>query len=154
MEGIKIVRKNGVVVSGPGSKNTTASIFIGLFACSFLLLGGYAYYLKTKLDRAKVNLVSEVLVELVDLLQGVHLLNEVFYGVDWLLQRSGGVFNPSTSKVGAFLLHSRDELLNPVNVSLGGGGQHLLDDAGVDLEESNVGLLGEVISEVVTVVDK
>jgi len=59
MEGIKIVRKNGVVVSGPGSKNTTASIFIGLFACSFLLLGGYAYYLKTKLDRAKVNLVSE-----------------------------------------------------------------------------------------------
>jgi len=59
MEGIKIVRKNGVVVSGPGSKNTTASIFIGLFTCSFVLLGGYAYYLKTKLDRAKVNLVSE-----------------------------------------------------------------------------------------------
>lgn len=59
MEGIKIVRKNGVVVSGPGSKNTTASIFVGLFACSFILLGGYAYYLKTKLDRAKVNLVSE-----------------------------------------------------------------------------------------------
>jgi len=59
MEGIKIVRKNGVVVRGAGSKNTTASIFIGLFACSFVLLGGYAYYLKTKLDRAKVNLVSE-----------------------------------------------------------------------------------------------
>jgi len=59
MEGIKIVRKNGVVVSGPGSKNKTASIFIGLFACSFVLLGGYGYYLKTKLDRAKVNLVSE-----------------------------------------------------------------------------------------------
>jgi len=59
MEGIKIVRKNGVVVRGPGSKNTTASVFIGLFAASFVLLGGYAYYLKTKLDRAKVNLVSE-----------------------------------------------------------------------------------------------
>lgn len=59
MEGIKIVRKNGVVVSGPGTVNTTASIFIGVFAASFILLGGYAYYLKTKLDRAKVNLVSE-----------------------------------------------------------------------------------------------
>merc|ERR1719253_150253 len=59
MEGIKIVRKNGVVVRGPGSKNTTASVFIGLFAASFVLLGGYAYHLKTKLDRAKVNLVSE-----------------------------------------------------------------------------------------------
>ena len=59
MEGIKIVRKNGTIVRGPGAKNTTASIFIGLFACSFVLLGGYAYYLKTKLDRAKVNLVSE-----------------------------------------------------------------------------------------------
>jgi len=59
MEGIKIVRKNGTIVSGPGSKSTTASVFVGLFAASFVLLGGYAYYLKTKLDRAKVNLVSE-----------------------------------------------------------------------------------------------
>jgi len=59
MEGIKIVRKNGVVVSGPGTVNTTASVLIGIFAASFILLGGYAYYLKTKLDRAKVNLVSE-----------------------------------------------------------------------------------------------
>jgi hypothetical protein len=59
MEGIKIYRKNGKVVNGPGSSNVTASVFIGLFACSFVLLGGYAYYLKTKLDRAKVNLVSE-----------------------------------------------------------------------------------------------
>jgi len=59
MEGIKIVRKNGTIVSGPGSKSTTATAFVGLFAASFVLLGGYAYYLKTKLDRAKVNLVSE-----------------------------------------------------------------------------------------------
>jgi len=59
MEGIKIVRKNGVIVRGPGSKNTTASVFVGVFAASFVLLGGYAFYLKSKLDRAKVNLVSE-----------------------------------------------------------------------------------------------
>jgi len=56
MEGIKIVRKNGAVVRGAATKNTTASVFIGLFACSFVLLGGYVYYLKTKLDRAKINL--------------------------------------------------------------------------------------------------
>jgi len=59
MEGIKIVRKNGVVVSGPGSQSTTASVFIGLFAASFFLLGGYAYHLRTKVERAKVDLVSE-----------------------------------------------------------------------------------------------
>jgi hypothetical protein len=56
MQGIKIVRKNGSIIRGAGSLNTTASIFIGLFACSFVLIGGYAYYLKTKLDRARVNL--------------------------------------------------------------------------------------------------
>jgi len=59
MEGVKIYRKNGSIIQKKSSVNTTASIFIGLFACSFVLLGGYAYYLKTKLDRAKVNLVSE-----------------------------------------------------------------------------------------------
>eukprot|EP00580_Thalassiosira_gravida_P007930 CAMPEP_0201636378 /NCGR_PEP_ID=MMETSP0493-20130528/8560_1 /ASSEMBLY_ACC=CAM_ASM_000838 /TAXON_ID=420259 /ORGANISM="Thalassiosira gravida, Strain GMp14c1" /LENGTH=407 /DNA_ID=CAMNT_0048108469 /DNA_START=56 /DNA_END=1279 /DNA_ORIENTATION=+ len=56
MQGIKIVRKNGAIVRGAGTQNTTASVFIGLFACSFVLFGGYVYYLKTKLDRAKINL--------------------------------------------------------------------------------------------------
>ncbi|KAL7427200.1 hypothetical protein ACHAXH_000785, partial [Discostella pseudostelligera] len=56
MQGIKIVRKNGTIIRGAGSLNTTASIFIGLFACLFVLIGGYVYYLKTKLDRARVNL--------------------------------------------------------------------------------------------------
>ena len=56
MEGIKIVRKNGSIVRGSMGQNTTASIFIGLFAVSFVLLGGYVYYIKTKLDRAKINL--------------------------------------------------------------------------------------------------
>jgi len=56
MQGIKIVRKDGAIVRGAGTQNTTASVFIGLFACSFVLLGGYVYYLKTKCDRAKINL--------------------------------------------------------------------------------------------------
>lgn len=56
MEGIKIYRKNGSIIYSKAKAGTTASVFIGLFATSFILLGGYAYYLKTKLDRAKVNL--------------------------------------------------------------------------------------------------
>ena len=56
MQGIKIVRRNGSIIRGTGAQNTTASIFIGLFACAFVLMGGYVYYLKTKLDRTKVNL--------------------------------------------------------------------------------------------------
>lgn len=55
IEGIKIVRRNGTVITG-ASKNTVASAFIGIFAVSFVLLGAYVYYLKTKLDRAKINL--------------------------------------------------------------------------------------------------
>ena len=58
MEGIKIWRKNGAVVRSASTKNVTASVFIGLSACTFVLLGGYAYYLKTKLDRAKVSLAG------------------------------------------------------------------------------------------------
>ena len=56
MEGIKIYRKNGSMIYSKAKAGTTASVFIGLFATSFVLLGGYAYYLKAKLDRAKVSL--------------------------------------------------------------------------------------------------
>jgi len=56
MKGIKITRSNGVIISGATNKNKVASAFIGIFAVSFVLLGAYVYYLKTKLDRAKINL--------------------------------------------------------------------------------------------------
>lgn len=52
MEGIKIVRKNGVIETKSGSANKTASVFIGLFVVAFVLLAAYVYYLRTKLDRA------------------------------------------------------------------------------------------------------
>merc|ERR1712201_19089 len=55
MKGIKITRSNGVIISGAANKNKVASAFIGIFAVSFVLLGAYVYYLKTKLDRAKIN---------------------------------------------------------------------------------------------------
>jgi len=55
MEGIKITRKDGTIQASK-SANTTASVFIGLFVVSFLLLAAYVYYLKTKLDRASISL--------------------------------------------------------------------------------------------------
>eukprot|EP00559_Dactyliosolen_fragilissimus_P006312 CAMPEP_0184854704 /NCGR_PEP_ID=MMETSP0580-20130426/78_1 /TAXON_ID=1118495 /ORGANISM="Dactyliosolen fragilissimus" /LENGTH=371 /DNA_ID=CAMNT_0027349007 /DNA_START=78 /DNA_END=1193 /DNA_ORIENTATION=- len=56
MKGIKITRSNGVIIAGASNKNKVASAFTGIFAVSFVLLGAYVYYLKTKLDRAKINL--------------------------------------------------------------------------------------------------
>lgn len=58
MEGIKIVRKNGVVSQNSSKANKTASIFIGIFVVAFVLLAAYVYYLKTKLDRASINLAE------------------------------------------------------------------------------------------------
>jgi len=48
MQGIKISRSDGVIVSSGGGSKTTAT-FIGIFAVTSCLLGGYAYYLKSKL---------------------------------------------------------------------------------------------------------
>lgn len=56
MEGIKIVRKNGVINSSAGGANKTATIFIGIFVVAFVLLAAYVFYLRTKLDRASINL--------------------------------------------------------------------------------------------------
>lgn len=56
LKGIKMTRKNGIIITGAGSRNKVASAFIGIFACSFVLLGSYVYYLKTKLDRGTINL--------------------------------------------------------------------------------------------------
>eukprot|EP00543_Licmophora_paradoxa_P007039 CAMPEP_0202454766 /NCGR_PEP_ID=MMETSP1360-20130828/12419_1 /ASSEMBLY_ACC=CAM_ASM_000848 /TAXON_ID=515479 /ORGANISM="Licmophora paradoxa, Strain CCMP2313" /LENGTH=390 /DNA_ID=CAMNT_0049074171 /DNA_START=302 /DNA_END=1474 /DNA_ORIENTATION=+ len=56
MEGIKIVRKDGTVQVQSSKANKTASIFIGLFVVSFVLLAAYVYFLHTKLQRASINL--------------------------------------------------------------------------------------------------
>jgi hypothetical protein len=58
MEGIKIVRKDGTVVTAEAKANKTASVFIGIFVVAFVLLSAYVYYLKTKLDRASINLAE------------------------------------------------------------------------------------------------
>lgn len=56
LEGIQMTRTNGIIISGQGSKNKVAGAFIGIFAVSFILLGAYVYYLKSKLDRGRINL--------------------------------------------------------------------------------------------------
>ena len=56
ISGIKVIRKNGIITQVGSKANKTASIFIGIFVVAFVLLAAYVYYLKTKLDRASINL--------------------------------------------------------------------------------------------------
>lgn len=56
MEGIKIVRKDGTIVTADSKANKTAAAFIGIFTTGFVLLSAYVYYLKLRLDRASINL--------------------------------------------------------------------------------------------------
>jgi hypothetical protein len=56
MDGIKSTRTNGAIFSAVTSKSKVTSVFIGIFCICFLFLGVYVYYLKSKLDRVKVNL--------------------------------------------------------------------------------------------------
>jgi len=56
MEGIKVVRAAGTVTTMDATPSKSASAFIGIFSVSFVVLGAYVYYLKTKLDKAKINL--------------------------------------------------------------------------------------------------
>jgi len=56
IQGIKILRQDGVVSVSSSQPSKTAGAFIGLFGVALVLLGGYVFYLKSKLDRAKINL--------------------------------------------------------------------------------------------------
>lgn len=55
LEGVKIVRADGTV-RHMSTADKTASIFIGVFTGAFVILSAYSYYLKTKLDRATINI--------------------------------------------------------------------------------------------------
>lgn len=56
MDGIKIVRAAGTNTVLDANPSKSASAFIGIFSVSFVTLGAYVYYLKTKLDKSKINL--------------------------------------------------------------------------------------------------
>mmetsp|Transcript_576 Transcript_576/g.1367 ORF Transcript_576/g.1367 Transcript_576/m.1367 type:complete len:416 (-) Transcript_576:41-1288(-) len=56
IEGIKIIREDGVIRTSKTKKSKAAAVVIGLFTTIAVLLGAYVYYLRTKLGRAKINL--------------------------------------------------------------------------------------------------
>jgi len=58
LTGIKSVRADGTIMTAEARANKTAAIFIGLFTVLFVLLSSYVYFLKTKLDRASINLAE------------------------------------------------------------------------------------------------
>ena len=99
----------------------------------------------------KVNLVSDVLVVFVDLVETISLCAEIFYRVDGLLELLGALCDPIAGELSAFAVDAGNEVLDLADVPLGGGEKHLLDVAGVDLEETDVGLLGEILTEVIAV---
>lgn len=56
IEGIKIIREDGVIRTSTKRKSKAAAVSIGIFTTVAVLLAGYVYYLRTKLGRAKINL--------------------------------------------------------------------------------------------------
>jgi hypothetical protein len=58
IEGIKVIREDGVIRTSASRKSTAAAVTTGLFLTAALLLSGYVYYLRTKLGRARINLAA------------------------------------------------------------------------------------------------
>mmetsp|Transcript_5717 Transcript_5717/g.9021 ORF Transcript_5717/g.9021 Transcript_5717/m.9021 type:complete len:382 (+) Transcript_5717:126-1271(+) len=58
IDGIKIIREDGVIRTTATRKSKAAAVSIGVFLTASVLLAGYVYYLRTKLGRAKINLAA------------------------------------------------------------------------------------------------
>lgn len=58
IEGIKIVREDGVIRTSSIRKSKAAAVAIGIFITLSVLLAGYVFYLRTKLSRAQINLAA------------------------------------------------------------------------------------------------
>jgi len=58
LEGIKVIREDGVIRTSATRKSTAAAVTTGLFLTAAVLLSGYVYYLRTKLGRARINLAA------------------------------------------------------------------------------------------------
>ena len=56
IEGVKIIRQDGVIRTSQTRKSKAAAVAIGLFTTLSVLLAGYVFYLRTKLQRAQINL--------------------------------------------------------------------------------------------------
>lgn len=58
IEGIKIIREDGVIRTSATKKSKAAAVAIGLFTTLSVLLAAYVFYLRTKLARAQINLAA------------------------------------------------------------------------------------------------
>lgn len=56
LDGIKVIREDGVIRTSATRKSTAAAVSTGLFLTAAVLLSAYVYYLRTKLGRARINL--------------------------------------------------------------------------------------------------
>lgn len=58
LEGVKQLQNDGIIRANQKTSSKAASVVIGLFTGVALLLGGYVYYLKSKIQRSRVNLAG------------------------------------------------------------------------------------------------
>jgi len=58
IEGIKMLKTDGIIRSDASVKSKPAAIAIGVFSGVAVLLCGYVYYLKSKIARSRVNLAG------------------------------------------------------------------------------------------------
>jgi hypothetical protein len=58
IEGIKVIREDGVIRTSSVRKSKSAAVAIGVFMTLSVLLAGYVFYLRTKLGRAQINLAA------------------------------------------------------------------------------------------------
>jgi len=58
IEGVKRLQNDGIIRSNQTTSSRPASIAIGVFTSMAVLLGGYVYYLKSKIQRSRVNLAG------------------------------------------------------------------------------------------------
>lgn len=56
LDGIKVIREDGVIRTTATRKSTAAAVLTGIFLTIAVLLSAYVYYLRTKLGRARINL--------------------------------------------------------------------------------------------------
>lgn len=58
IEGVKKLQDDGIIRSRQTTSSKSASIAIGIFTGLAVLMGGYVYYLKSKIQRSRVNLAG------------------------------------------------------------------------------------------------
>ena len=58
IESVKRLKTDGIIRSDQMISSKPASVAIGVFTGMAVLLGGYVYYLKSKIQRSRVNITG------------------------------------------------------------------------------------------------